>query len=149
MWLKADRGSSCGAYCRTQSPSPPSSSPADSHPRPSRPWITKRSSPFCILLGRYQVLHHHHDASVTFRAHNSTRSCAVYRIPPLSKNEGHRANDWGNLAEPLWKGRMRIVEKGTDPANILFEDASTGAHSPHTISEGFCALLICDHDMFR
>lgn len=56
-------------------------------------------------------------------------SRAVYRIPPLSKNEGHRANDWGNLAEPLWKGRMRIVEKGTDPANILFEDASTGAQS--------------------
>ncbi|EIM89777.1 adaptin ear-binding coat-associated protein 1 NECAP-1 [Stereum hirsutum FP-91666 SS1] len=54
------------------------------------------------------------------------REISVYRIPPLSKNEGHRANDWGNLAEPLWKGRMRIVEKGTDPANILFEDASTG-----------------------
>jgi adaptin ear-binding coat-associated protein 1/2 len=50
---------------------------------------------------------------------------AVYKIPPLKVNEGHRANDWGDLAQPLWKGRMRILEKSAG-VSILFEDASTG-----------------------
>lgn len=49
----------------------------------------------------------------------------VYKIPSLRANEGHRANDWGDLADPLWKGRLRIVEKaGT--ATLLFEDSQTG-----------------------
>jgi hypothetical protein len=52
----------------------------------------------------------------------------VYRIPPLKKNEGHRAQDWGDLAEPLWKGRLRIVETSdTAPASMMLEDATTGA----------------------
>ncbi|KAF9227722.1 adaptin ear-binding coat-associated protein 1 NECAP-1 [Gyrodon lividus] len=53
------------------------------------------------------------------------RDISVYRIPPLRANEGHRANDWGDLANPLWKGRLRIVEKSNNAA-ILFEDAQTG-----------------------
>ncbi|KAN0077127.1 Protein of unknown function (DUF1681) domain containing protein [Tylopilus felleus] len=53
------------------------------------------------------------------------REISVYKIPPLKANEGHRANDWGDLADPLWKGRLRIVEKaGT--AVLLFEDSQTG-----------------------
>jgi hypothetical protein len=57
-----------------------------------------------------------------------TRLCeneVVYRIPPLKANEGHRAQEWGDLSQPLWKGRMRIVEK-FDSISLLFEDAQTG-----------------------
>ncbi|EIW84846.1 adaptin ear-binding coat-associated protein 1 NECAP-1 [Coniophora puteana RWD-64-598 SS2] len=53
------------------------------------------------------------------------REVMVYKIPPLRKNEGHRANEWGDLTQWLWKGRMRIVEKGS-VATILFEDGTTG-----------------------
>lgn len=49
----------------------------------------------------------------------------VYKIPPLKANEGHRANDWGDLADPLWKGRLRIIEKAGS-AVLLFEDSQTG-----------------------
>jgi adaptin ear-binding coat-associated protein 1/2 len=50
---------------------------------------------------------------------------AVYKIPPLKVNEGHRAGDWGDLASPLWKGRLRFIEKGSGAA-LLFEDGTTG-----------------------
>ncbi|KAI0282705.1 hypothetical protein BC826DRAFT_1063743 [Russula brevipes] len=53
------------------------------------------------------------------------REISVYRIPPLKANEGHRAQEWGDLAQPLWKGRMRVVEK-SDSVSLLFEDAQTG-----------------------
>ncbi|EGN95646.1 hypothetical protein SERLA73DRAFT_142488 [Serpula lacrymans var. lacrymans S7.3] len=53
------------------------------------------------------------------------REISVYKIPPLKANEGHRANDWGDLAQPLWKGRLRITEK-SNVAALLFEDAQTG-----------------------
>jgi hypothetical protein len=49
----------------------------------------------------------------------------VYKIPPLKANEGHRANDWGDLADPLWKGRLRIIEKSGGTA-LYFEDSTTG-----------------------
>ena len=49
----------------------------------------------------------------------------VYKIPPLKANEGHRANEWGDLAQPLWKGRLRIIEKSSSAA-LYFEDAQTG-----------------------
>jgi hypothetical protein len=57
----------------------------------------------------------------------------VYRIPPLRANEGHRAQEWGDLSQPLWKGRMRVVEK-FDIVSLLFEDAQTGM-DPHIASE--------------
>ncbi|KAG5647320.1 hypothetical protein DXG03_000858, partial [Asterophora parasitica] len=47
------------------------------------------------------------------------------RIPPLKANEGHRANEWGDLAQPLWKGRLRILEKSKGAA-LQFEDGQTG-----------------------
>ncbi|KAH9011610.1 adaptin ear-binding coat-associated protein 1 [Lactarius pseudohatsudake] len=53
------------------------------------------------------------------------REISVYRIPPLKANEGYRAQEWGDLSQPLWKGRMRIVEKSTS-VFLLFEDAQTG-----------------------
>ena len=49
----------------------------------------------------------------------------MFKIPPLKKNEGHRAQEWGDLGNPLWKGRLRIIEKGAG-VNILFEDPNTG-----------------------
>ena len=49
----------------------------------------------------------------------------VYKIPPLKANEGHRAQEWGDLANPLWKGRLRIIERSKGVA-IQFEDATTG-----------------------
>ena len=51
----------------------------------------------------------------------------MYKIPPLKANEGHRAQEWGDLSQPLWKGRMRIVEKSTS-GFLLFEDAQTGTN---------------------
>jgi adaptin ear-binding coat-associated protein 1/2 len=49
----------------------------------------------------------------------------VYKIPPLKANEGHRANEWGDLAQPLWKGRLRIIEK-SGGVSLNFEDSQTG-----------------------
>ena len=49
----------------------------------------------------------------------------MYRIPPLKANEGYRAQEWGDLSQPLWKGRMRIVEK-SNTVSLVFEDAQTG-----------------------
>ncbi|KAF5330817.1 hypothetical protein D9619_005490 [Psilocybe cf. subviscida] len=52
------------------------------------------------------------------------REVSVYRIPPLNVNEGYRANDWGDLAAPLWKGRLRILENSKGAA-LQLEDAQT------------------------
>ncbi|KAJ3527202.1 hypothetical protein NMY22_g9876 [Coprinellus aureogranulatus] len=53
------------------------------------------------------------------------REISVYRIPPLKKNEGYRAGEWGDLAQPLWKGRLRILENSKG-VNLMFEDSQTG-----------------------
>ncbi|KAJ7137786.1 adaptin ear-binding coat-associated protein 1 NECAP-1 [Mycena epipterygia] len=53
------------------------------------------------------------------------REVSVFKIPPLKANEGHRAGEWGDLSTPLWKGRLRIVEKSSGAA-LLFEDAQNG-----------------------
>ena len=52
----------------------------------------------------------------------------MYKIPPLKANEGHRANEWGDLAKPLWSGRLRIIEK-SDGVALHFEDAQTGEYA--------------------
>lgn len=49
----------------------------------------------------------------------------VFKIPPLKANEGHRAQEWGDLGQPLWKGRLRIIERSSG-ASIQFEDTTTG-----------------------
>ncbi|KAI0093901.1 hypothetical protein BDY19DRAFT_282701 [Irpex rosettiformis] len=54
------------------------------------------------------------------------REVSVYKIPPLKKNEGHRAQEWGDLGQPLWKGRLRIIERSAG-VSIQFEDSTTGA----------------------
>jgi len=53
------------------------------------------------------------------------REVSVYKIPPLKANEGHRAGEWGDLANPLWKGRLRIIETSKGVA-LHFEDPQTG-----------------------
>ncbi|KAG2019999.1 adaptin ear-binding coat-associated protein 1 [Coprinopsis cinerea AmutBmut pab1-1] len=53
------------------------------------------------------------------------REVSVYKIPPLSTNAGHRAGEWGDLAQPLWKGRLRIIETSKG-VNLVFEDSQTG-----------------------
>jgi len=50
---------------------------------------------------------------------------SVYKVPPLKSTEGHRANDWGNLSEPIWKGRLRIIETSTG-VMIRLEDGNSG-----------------------
>jgi len=63
----------------------------------------------------------------------NTERQLVFKIPPLKKNEGHRAQEWGDLGNPLWKGRLRIIEKGAG-VTLMFEDPNTGTlrRSPNT-----------------
>lgn len=52
---------------------------------------------------------------------------SVYKIPPLRANIGHRAGEWGDLAQPLWKGRVRVIELSSG-VSIQFEDSQTGEY---------------------
>lgn len=54
------------------------------------------------------------------------REVSVYKIPPRTKNEGYKAQEWGDLAAPLWKGRLRVIERSAG-LTLLLEDANTGA----------------------
>ncbi len=79
------------------------------------------------LAAKFQV------CQVLSNSSRSDSSChrTVYKIPPLKANEGHRAQEWGDLAQPLWKGRIRIIERGSSVA-LQFEDAMTGEfHASH------------------
>lgn len=49
---------------------------------------------------------------------------SVYRVPPRTSNEGYKAAEW-NGQGVLWKGRIRIMEKGTK-CEIRLEDPNTG-----------------------
>jgi len=63
------------------------------------------------------------------------REVMVYRVPPRSSNAGYRAEGWGDLADPLWKGRMRILE--SSKCVIRLEDPSSGdvfAQSPYDVT---------------
>ncbi|KAL0097533.1 adaptin ear-binding coat-associated protein 1 [Phycomyces blakesleeanus] len=54
------------------------------------------------------------------------RECFVYRIPPRTTARGYRAAEWGDLGDSfLWKGRMRIMRKGST-CTIRLEDPNTG-----------------------
>jgi len=50
------------------------------------------------------------------------RDVLVYQIPPASSASGHKADDWKRC---IWRGRCRIVGKGTDLAIKMIE-SSTG-----------------------
>ncbi|KAG8863151.1 hypothetical protein FRB96_009333 [Tulasnella sp. 330] len=61
------------------------------------------------------------------------REVMVYKVPPRSSNAGYRAEGWGDLSNPLWKGRMRILE--TSKCAIRLEDPSTVfAQSPYDVT---------------
>ncbi|KAF7727369.1 hypothetical protein EC973_007612 [Apophysomyces ossiformis] len=54
------------------------------------------------------------------------RECFVYRIPPRTTARGYRAAEWGDLGSAyLWKGRLRIISKGST-CSIRLEDNETG-----------------------
>ena len=57
-------------------------------------------------------------------------------MPPLRSNEGYRATEWGDLAQPMWKGRMRIVETSKG-VTIQLEDSQTGS------LRALCLLVAC------
>jgi len=64
------------------------------------------------------------------------REVMVYRVPPRTSNAGYRAEGWGDLSDPLWKGRMRIMESD-DKCTIRLEDPSSGevfAQSPYDVT---------------
>ncbi|KAM0751579.1 adaptin ear-binding coat-associated protein 1 NECAP-1 [Meredithblackwellia eburnea MCA 4105] len=69
------------------------------------------------------------------------RECYVYRIPPRTSTEGYKAATWGDMGQPLWKGRIRVIEKGSGVPSKCFvrlEDANTGelfALTPYTPSK--------------
>ncbi|GAA5975966.1 hypothetical protein JCM5350_000793 [Sporobolomyces pararoseus] len=66
------------------------------------------------------------------------REVYVYQIPPRQSNAGYRAADWQSASEePMWKGRLRVMEIGSDlPTKCLInlEDKDSGelfAQSPY------------------
>ncbi|GAA6008568.1 hypothetical protein JCM11491_003351 [Sporobolomyces phaffii] len=66
------------------------------------------------------------------------REVYVYAIPPRQSNAGYRAADWqSGSEEPMWKGRLRVMEIGSDaPTRCLInlEDRDSGelfAQSPY------------------
>ena len=64
------------------------------------------------------------------------RECFVYKIPPRSSTAGYRAAEWGDMEAFLWKGRLRIIEKG-QKCFIRLEDGNSGelfALCPYDIS---------------
>ncbi|KAG8823845.1 hypothetical protein FRC19_003033 [Serendipita sp. 401] len=54
------------------------------------------------------------------------REISVYRVPPMESMDGYKAAEWG-LENPLWKGRIRVIEKESSGVVILLEDGQTGA----------------------
>ncbi|KAF9335331.1 Adaptin ear-binding coat-associated protein 2 [Podila minutissima] len=78
------------------------------------------------------------------------RECYVYRIPPLSSaSRGHRAADWGNVEEPLWRGRLRIIAQGKK-CFIRLEDGTTGelfAVCPYEENKG-CVESVTDSSRY-
>ncbi|KAF9428765.1 Adaptin ear-binding coat-associated protein 2 [Podila epigama] len=77
------------------------------------------------------------------------RECYVYKIPPLSSSRGHRAADWGNVEEPLWRGRLRIIAQGKK-CFIRLEDGKTGelfAVCPYEENKG-CVEAVKDSSRY-
>ncbi|WFD22626.1 hypothetical protein MEQU1_001300 [Malassezia equina] len=66
----------------------------------------------------------------------SVRVCNVYRVPPRATAAGYRAAEWGNMSQPLWSGRLRVVEHA-ETCEIRLEDGTTGelfASCPYDVS---------------
>ncbi|TNY23928.1 adaptin ear-binding coat-associated protein 1 [Rhodotorula diobovata] len=69
------------------------------------------------------------------------REVYVYQIPPRQSNAGYRAAEWGEMTEPMWRGRLRVIERGSDiPTECLInlEDKDSGelfAQAPYKPSK--------------
>lgn len=64
------------------------------------------------------------------------RECFVYRIPPRKSTAGYKAAEWGDMEAFLWKGRLRIIERGEE-CSIRLEDKDSGdlfALCPYDVS---------------
>ena len=79
-----------------------------------------------LWIGREVYGAHLNISQMPFSPHKAI----VYKIPPLKANEGHRAQEWGDLSNPLWKGRIRIIERSAG-VSLQFEDATTGKLAPY------------------
>ncbi|BGP00860.1 DUF1681 domain-containing protein [Rhodotorula toruloides] len=58
-----------------------------------------------------------------------SRDVYVYQIPPRTSNAGYRAAEWGEMTEPMWRGRLRVIEKGSEVPTKCFinlEDKDSG-----------------------
>ncbi|KAF8605446.1 adaptin ear-binding coat-associated protein 1 NECAP-1 [Ceratobasidium sp. AG-I] len=77
------------------------------------------------------------------------RDVMVYKIPPRQSNAGYRATEWGDLSAFLWKGRMRIIEKGIT-CSIRLEDPNTGevfAQAPYDVT-GMAVEAVLDSSRY-
>ncbi|KAF9174943.1 Adaptin ear-binding coat-associated protein 2 [Mortierella sp. AD011] len=77
------------------------------------------------------------------------RECYVYKVPPLASSRGHRAQDWGNVEEPLWRGRLRVIAVGKK-CFIRLEDGRTGelfAVCPYEENKG-CVESVIDSSRY-
>ncbi|KAF8935188.1 Adaptin ear-binding coat-associated protein 2 [Dissophora ornata] len=77
------------------------------------------------------------------------RECYVYKVPPLSSSRGHKAADWGDVDEPLWRGRLRIIAQGKK-CFIRLEDGKTGdlfAVCPYEENKG-CIESVTDSSRY-
>ncbi|KAI1307688.1 Adaptin ear-binding coat-associated protein 2 [Mortierella claussenii] len=77
------------------------------------------------------------------------RECYVYKVPPLASSRGHRAADWGDVDEPLWRGRLRIIAQGKK-CFIRLEDGRTGelfATCPYEENKG-CVESVTDSSRY-
>ncbi|QRV87989.1 hypothetical protein RhiJN_16007 [Ceratobasidium sp. AG-Ba] len=73
----------------------------------------------------------------------------VYKIPPRQSNAGYRATEWGDLSAFMWKGRMRIIEKGAG-CSIRLEDPTTGslfAQAPYDVT-GMAVEAVLDSSRY-
>ncbi|CAE6450356.1 unnamed protein product [Rhizoctonia solani] len=64
------------------------------------------------------------------------REVMVFKVPARQSNAGYRAAEWGDLGSPLWKGRMRIIERSSG-CSIRLEDSQTGevfAQAPYDVT---------------
>jgi len=71
------------------------------------------------------------------------REMSVYRVPPLESMDGYKAAEWG-LENPLWKGRLRVLEKASSGVTIVLEDGQTGApfaRAPYTDDQAVQPVL--------
>ena len=70
-----------------------------------------------------------------------SRRSLVYKVPTRTTLAGYKAGEWGDLAQPLWKGRMRIIETSKSCA-IRLEDANTGEYDRSSLKAVYSEPMI-------